>query len=201
MLFRSGKVDLRLRSPIKGKITLGVEGSTPATRPLSTTVCRMGSGAYSIGACTIDFADSGFIFDVLDTYSNQPQDVTISAVKKDDITKQCVPGFTGVRSVGFWGAYSNPNTNNFGSKISIDGNPIATYAASVSSPAATTLNLTFDGQGKATLKKVTYPDAGQMQLYASHNGSGDTAGLVMTGSDAFVARPVGLCITDRKSVV
>ncbi|MGL6004934.1 DUF6701 domain-containing protein [Aeromonas sobria] len=193
--FSGGKVDLRLRSPIKGKITLGVEGSTPATRPLSTTVCRMGSGAYSIGACTIDFADSGFIFDVLDTYSNQPQDVTISAVKKDDITKQCVPGFTGVRSVGFWGAYSNPNTNNFGSKISIDGNPIATYAASVSSPTATTLNLTFDGQGKATLKKVTYPDAGQMQLYASHNGSGDTAGLVMTGSDAFVARPVGLCIT------
>ncbi|WP_338144689.1 DUF6701 domain-containing protein, partial [Aeromonas salmonicida] len=150
--------------------------------------------------CTLSFADSGFIFDVPDTYSNQPQDVTISAVKKDDITKQCVPGFTGVRSVGFWGTYSNPSNNNFGSRISIDGNPIATYAASVPSPTPTTLNLTFDNQGKATLKKVTYPDAGRMQLSASHNGSGETAGLVMLGSDQFVARPVGLCITPPQGV-
>ncbi|WP_341536131.1 DUF6701 domain-containing protein [Aeromonas veronii] len=111
-----------------------------------------------------------------------------------------MPGFTGERSVGFWGAYSNPNTNNFGSKISIDGNAIATYAGSVSSPTPSTLNLTFDNQGKATLKKVTYPDAGQMQLYARHNGSGETAGLVMLGADQFVARPVGLCITSPQGV-
>lgn len=51
------------------------------------------------------------------------------------------------------GTYNNPNTNNFGSKISIDGNAIATYAASVPSPTPTTLNLAFDNQGKATLKK------------------------------------------------
>ncbi|MGL5499162.1 MAG: DUF6701 domain-containing protein, partial [Aeromonas sobria] len=193
--FTGGTGKVLLRNNTQTQVTLGVKNSVPAVKPLSETLCKVGNGAPTTQACTFRFADSGFFFDVLDTDSNQPQDVTISAVKKDDITKQCVPGFTGVRSVGFWGAYSNPNTNNFGSKISIDGNPIATYAASVSSPAATTLNLTFDGQGKATLKKVTYPDAGQMQLYASHNGSGDTAGLVMTGSDAFVARPVGLCIT------
>ncbi|WP_373368480.1 DUF6701 domain-containing protein, partial [Aeromonas caviae] len=42
---------------------------------------------------------------------------------------------------------------------------------------------------------VSYPDAGQMRLNARHDGSGDTAGLVMTGSDLFVSRPVGLCIT------
>lgn len=163
-------------------------------------MCKVGNGTPSVAACTLYFADSGLIFDVLDTYSNQPQDVTISAVKKDDITKQCVPGFIGVRSVGFWGTYNNPNTNSFGSKISIDGNAIATYAGSVSSPTPTTLNLTFDTQGKATLKKVTYPDAGQMQLSASHNGSGETVGLVMTGSDKFVARPVGLCITPPQGV-
>ncbi|MGL4678000.1 MAG: DUF6701 domain-containing protein, partial [Plesiomonas shigelloides] len=170
------------------------------TKPGSSTLCKVGNGTPSVAACTLYFADSGLIFDVLDTYSNQPQDVTISAVKKDDITKQCVPGFTGVRSVGFWGTYNNPNTNNFGSKISIDGNAIATYAASVASPTPTTLNLTFDNQGKATLKKVAYPDAGQMQLSASHNGSSETAGLVMTGSDTFMARPVGLCITPPQGV-
>ncbi|MFM5856799.1 DUF6701 domain-containing protein [Aeromonas rivipollensis] len=198
--FSGGTTKLQLRNNQASPMRVGVSGSTPSTKPLSTTLCRAGSGALSDAACTLDFADSGFLFNVLDTYSNQPQDVTISAVKKDDLTQQCVPGFTGVRSVGFWGTYNNPNTNSFGSKISIDGNVIATYAASVPLPTPTTLNLTFDNQGKATLKKVTYPDAGQMQLYARHNGSGETAGLVMLGADQFVARPVGLCITPPQGV-
>ncbi|MEN3761389.1 DUF6701 domain-containing protein [Aeromonas veronii] len=193
--FSGGSTTVQLRNNTPTAVTIGVSGSAPTTKPFSTTLCKAGAGTPSAAACTLNFADSGFFFDVPDIYSNQPQDVTISAVKKDDITKQCVPGFIGVRSVGFWGTYNNPNTNSFGSKISIDGNAIATYAGSVSSPTPTTLNLTFDTQGKATLKKVTYPDAGQMQLSASHNGSGETAGLVMTGSDKFVARPVGLCIT------
>jgi len=198
--FSGGSTTVQLRNNTPTAVTIGVSGSTPTTKPFSTTLCKAGAGTPIAAACTLNFADSGFFFDVPDTYSNQPQDVTISAVKKDDITKQCVPGFTGVRSVGFWGTYNNPNTNSFGSKISIDGNAIATYAGSVSSPTPTTLNLTFDNQGKATLKKVTYPDAGQMQLSASHNGSGETAGLVMTGSDTFVARPVGLCITPPQGV-
>ncbi len=198
--FSGGSTTVQLRNNTPTAVTIGVSGSTPTTKPFSTTLCKAGAGTPSAAACTLNFADSGFFFDVPDIYSNQPQDVTISAVKKDDITKQCVPGFIGVRSVGFWGTYNNPNTNSFGSKISIDGNAIATYAGSVSSPTPTTLNLTFDTQGKATLKKVTYPDAGQMQLSASHNGSGETAGLVMTGSDKFVARPVGLCITPPQGV-
>ncbi|WP_421215631.1 DUF6701 domain-containing protein [Aeromonas jandaei] len=198
--FTGGVGKVLLRNHTQAPVTLGVKNSVPAVKPLSETLCKAGNVTPTIQACTFSFADSGFIFDVLDTYSNQPQDVTIRAVKKDDTTKQCVPGFTGERSVGFWGAYSNPNTNNFGSKISIDGNAIATYAGSVSSPTPSTLNLTFDNQGKATLKKVTYPDAGQMQLYARHNGSGETAGLVMLGADQFVARPVGLCITPPQGV-
>ncbi|MGL5539360.1 MAG: DUF6701 domain-containing protein, partial [Aeromonas veronii] len=154
--FTGGTGKVLLRNNTQTQVTLGVNNSVPAVKPLSETLCKAGAGTPSAAACTLNFADSGFFFDVPDTYSNQPQDVTISAVKKDDITKQCVPGFTGVRSVGFWGTYNNPNTNSFGSKISIDGNAIATYAGSVSSPTPTTLNLTFDTQGKATLKKVTY---------------------------------------------
>ncbi|MGL4249492.1 MAG: DUF6701 domain-containing protein [Aeromonas sp.] len=189
----TGKVLLRKNTP--SQLTLGVRNSVPAVKPLSTTLCKAGNGTLTPEACTLSFADSGFLFDVPDTYSNQPQDVIISAVKKDDITKQCVPGFTGVRAVGFWGTYTNPTTNNFGGKIAIDGNAIETYAVSVASPVPTTLNLTFDNQGKATLKKVAYPDAGLMTLSARHNGSAETAGLLMTGSDDFVVRPIGLCVT------
>ncbi|MDX7781779.1 DUF6701 domain-containing protein [Aeromonas caviae] len=193
--FSGGTTTLQLRNNLATAITVGVSGSTPSTKPLSTTLCRAGSGALSAAACTLSFADSGFLFNVPDTLANRPQDVVISAVKKDNATQQCVPGFTGERSVGFWGTYVTPNDNSAGSQMAIDGKTISTYAANVVSPAATTLNLTFDGQGKATLKSVRYPDAGQMRLNARHDGSGDTAGLVMTGADLFVSRPVGLCIT------
>ncbi|MDM5085735.1 hypothetical protein OB925_12900 [Aeromonas rivipollensis] len=193
--FSGGTTSLQLRNNLASAMRVGVSGSTPSTKPLSTTLCRAGSGALSTAACTLSFADSGFVFDVLDTYANKPQDVVISAVKKDDVTQQCVPGFTGTRSVGFWGTYVTPNANAFGSQVTIDGNPISTNAANVASPSSTIINLNFDNQGKATLKKVNYPDAGQMRLNARHDGSGDTAGLVMTGSDLFVSRPVGLCIT------
>ncbi|WP_404839851.1 DUF6701 domain-containing protein [Aeromonas media] len=193
--FSGGTTKLQLRNNLASAMRVGVSGSIPSTKPLSETLCRAGSGALSPAACTLSFADSGFLFNVLDTYANKPQDVVISAVKKDDVTQQCVPGFTGTRSVGFWGTYVTPNANAFGSQVTIDGNPISTNAANVASPASTIINLNFDNQGKATLKKMNYPDAGQMRLNARHDGSGDTAGLVMTGSDLFVSRPVGLCIT------
>ncbi|WP_324049222.1 DUF6701 domain-containing protein [Aeromonas caviae] len=193
--FSNGTAKLQLRNNLASAMKVGVSGSIPSTKPLSETLCRAGSGALSAAACTLSFADSGFLFNVPDTLANRPQDVVISAVKKDNATQQCVPGFTGERSVGFWGTYVTPNDNSVGSQMAIDGKTISTYAANVVSPAATTLNLTFDGQGKATLKSVRYPDAGQMRLNARHDGSGDTAGLVMTGSDLFVSRPVGLCIT------
>ncbi|MGE6275495.1 DUF6701 domain-containing protein [Aeromonas media] len=193
--FSDGTTKLQLRNNLASAMRVGVSGSIPSTKPLSETLCRAGSGALSAAACTLSFADSGFVFNVLDTYANKPQDVVISAVKKDDVTQQCVPGFTGTRSVGFWGTYVTPNANAFGSQVTIDGNPISTNAANVASPASTIINLNFDSQGKATLKDVSYPDAGQMRLNARHDGSGDTAGLVMTGSDLFVSRPLGLCIT------
>ncbi|BBS85454.1 DUF6701 domain-containing protein [Aeromonas media] len=194
--FSDGTTTLQLRNNLASAMTVGVSGSTPSTNPLNTTLCRAGSGALSAAACTLSFADSGFVFDVLDTLANKPQDVVISAVKKDDATQQCVPGFASVsKPVSFWGSYVTPNANTFGSQVTIEGNSVSTYAANVASPTGTVINVNFDSQGKATLKNVNYPDAGQMRLNARHDGSGDTAGLVMTGSDLFVSRPVGLCIT------
>ncbi|MCY9836726.1 DUF6701 domain-containing protein [Aeromonas media] len=193
--FSDGTTTLQLRNNLASAMTVGVSGSTPSTNPLNTTLCRAGSGALSAAACTLSFADSGFVFDVLDTLANKPQDVVISAVKKDDATQQCVPGFASVsKPVSFWGSYVTPNANTFGSQVTIEGNSVSTYAANVASPTGTVINVNFDSQGKATLKNVNYPDAGQMRLNARHDGSGDTAGLVMTGSDLFVSRPVGLCI-------
>ncbi|WP_250895115.1 DUF6701 domain-containing protein, partial [Aeromonas dhakensis] len=73
------------------------------------------------------FADSGFIFDVPDTYSNQPQTVAIKAVKKSDVTKQCVPGFANQsKSIKFWSSYVSPASNIYNSRMSVNNSVIGT---------------------------------------------------------------------------
>ncbi len=187
VLFSGGTTSAQLRNNTASAVTIGVSSSTPGF--LHETLCRAGSGALSAAACTLSFADSGFIFDVLDTLANRPQQVQLKAVRKDNVTQQCVPSFANVsKAVSFWSDYVSPATNTFGSRVMVNGSAIATAQG-----AATLSNLSFDAKGEATLT-VNYPDAGQMRLNARHDGSGETAGLVMTGSDLFVSRPAGLCI-------
>lgn len=188
LTFSGGSTTARLHNNTAGTVTMGVASSTPAFQ--HPTLCRAGGGVPSVAACTLSFADSGFVFDVPDTLANKPQQVQLKAVKKDNDTQRCVPGFASVsKPVSFWSDYVSPASNPFGSKVTVNGSAIATSQAT-----AVTSNLSFDTNGETTLT-VNYPDAGQMRLNARHDGSGDTAGLVMTGSDLFVSRPVGLCIT------
>lgn len=188
--FSGGSTTVQLRNNTATAVTIGVSGSTPATKPFSTTLCKAGAGTPSAAACTLNFADSGFFFDVPDTYSNQPQTVTIKAVKKSDLTQQCVPGFASQsKSIKFWSSYLLPNSNNYNSKMSVNSSVIGTSLGT-----ATPVSLMFDAQGQSTIT-VNYPDAGKVQLDASYDGTGSEAGLVMLGADQFVARPVGLCIT------
>ena len=188
--FSGGSTTVQLRNNTPTAVTIGVSGSTPTTKPFSTTLCKAGAGTPSAAACTLNFADSGFFFDVPDTYSNQPQTVTIKAVKKSDVTKLCVPGFASqTKSVKFWSSYITPASNPYNSQMSVNSSTIG-----ASQGAATPLSLVFDAQGQSTIT-VKYPDAGKVQLDARYDGTGSEAGLVMLGADQFVARPVGLCIT------
>ena len=189
--FSDGTTKLQLRNNLASAMTVGVSGSIPSTKPLSETLCRAGSGVLSTAACTLSFADSGFLFNVPDTLANKPQQVVMTAVRKDNTSQLCVPSFQKqTKRITFWSDYNMPATNLFGSQIRIDKTAIATTAGT-----STAMDLYFNEMGETTLKDVSYPDAGQMRLNARHDGSGDTAGLVMTGADTFVSRPVGLCIT------
>ncbi|MEV3805073.1 MSHA biogenesis protein MshQ [Aeromonas veronii] len=193
--FSGGSTTVQLRNNTPTAVTIGVSGSTPTTKPFSTTLCKAGAGTPSAAACTLNFADSGFFFDVPDTYSNQPQTVTIKAVKKSDVTKQCVPGFASqTKIVKFWSSYITPASNPYNSQMSVNSSAIG-----ASQGAATPLSLVFDAQGQSTIT-VKYPDAGKVQLDARYDGTGSEAGLVMLGADQFVARPVGLCITPPQGV-
>jgi MSHA biogenesis protein MshQ len=193
--FSGGSTTVQLRNNTTTAVTIGVSGSTPTTKPFSTTLCKAGAGTPSAAACTLNFTDSGFFFDVPDTYSNQPQTVTIKAVKKSDVTKQCVPGFASqTKSVKFWSSYISPASNPYNSNMSVNNSVLGT-----SQGAATPVSLAFDAQGQSTIT-VNYPDAGKVQLDARYDGTGSEAGLVMLGADQFVARPVGLCITPPQGV-
>ncbi len=193
--FTGGTGKVLLRNNTQTQVTLGVNNSVPAVKPLSETLCKAGAGTPSAAACTLNFADSGFFFDVPDTYSNQPQTVTIKAIKKSDVTKLCVPGFASqTKSVKFWSSYITPTSNPYNSQMSVNSSAIG-----VSQGAATPLSLAFNDQGQSTIT-VNYPDAGKVQLDASYDGTGSEAGLVMLGADQFVARPVGLCITPPQGV-
>ena len=193
--FSGGSTTVQLRNNTPTAVTIGVSGSTPTTKPFSSTLCKAGAGTPSTAACTLNFADSGFFFDVPDTYSNQPQTVTIKAVKKSDVTKLCVPGFASqTKSVKFWSSYITPTSNPYNSQMSVNSSAIG-----ASQGTATPLSLAFDAQGQSSIT-VKYPDAGKVQLDARYDGTGSEAGLVMLGADQFVARPVGLCITPPQGV-
>ena len=179
LAFSGGSVALQYQLTSPGNVTLGVSGATPA--PLNPLRCVVGGVE---GSCEVSFADSGFIFDVPNTLAAKPTAATLRAVKKDDQTQACVPGFpAGTRSLLFSRSYSNPASGT--QPVWINGTQVITNSV---------VSLNFDGTASAPLM-VRYDDAGQIDLTASYTGSsGLENGLVMTGSDRFVSKPYGLLL-------
>ncbi|WP_285163454.1 DUF6701 domain-containing protein [Shewanella goraebulensis] len=194
--FSGGSTNLELRNNTAGSVTVDVTGSTPGAKPFSTTLCSVAGNTPTAAQCTFNFADSGFIFDVPDKLANKPSGViSISAVEKDSETLECVPQFADVtKSVGFWSDYVSPDESAVisGQNVSVTGAGAATNIGTTQT-ARTPINLDFNSNGIAEIE-VNYPDAGEVQLNAQYDGTGDEAGLVMVGADPFVSFPVGLCV-------
>ncbi|MCL1142104.1 DUF6701 domain-containing protein [Shewanella gaetbuli] len=195
--FSGGSTTLQLNKNTPGTVTIDVIGSSPGAKPFSETLCSIAGGTPSAANCTLTFDDSGFVFDVPDKLANKPEtNIIVSAVKKDDITQQCVPSLANVsKNIDFWSTFSDPNTSAIINPQSVTVN---NTAIGQTSAAATTIPLAFNAQGQAEIE-VNYPDAGKVQLDARYTGSGDEDGLVMLGDDQFVSFPVGLCVTPEDS--
>jgi len=177
----TGSTTASLRQNVPGIVALGSGSTTPT--PANSTRCFVGVSE----TCSIDFKDSGFIFDIptLISHKTSPT-VTITAVRTDETTQTCAPAFTGSKSVNFWSTYSNPGTGT--QQVRVNSTDVAT-----SGPGGTPVSLNFDVNAQANFS-VRYPDAGQMQLNARYTGTGDEAGLIMDGNDQFVSIPAGLCV-------
>lgn len=174
---------LSLRRTSPGNVTLAVTASNPPRRPFTPDRCFV--GGVQQANCSFNFADSGFSFDIPNHDADALQSVVLSAVRRDNITQACVPGFANVtRSIAFGSAYQNPTTGTTAVRVN------STAVANGGAP-TTALPLAFDANGRATIA-VQYADAGSMRLLARYTGSaanGD-AGLVMSGQDDFVAKPI-----------
>ncbi|SQH74919.1 protein of unknown function [Shewanella benthica] len=187
----SGTAKVSLRSNTTDPVTIGVTSSFPSRVAGSDTLCRQGAGPLNTASCTISFAESGFIFDIPDEFSNKSStDILLKAVKQGD-SQQCVPAFKNkAKSLAFWSDYKAPSTGT--KKISVKSGTTEEDVGS-SEATATALTLNFDNNGEAKID-VNYADAGNMQLNVRYTGSADESGLIMDGSDLFVRRPVGLCV-------
>lgn len=175
----------QLRHNTAGTATLGIASSSvPATNP---TQCYL---AGVLGSCDLLFATSGFVFSVPDQTSCQTSPaVTIAAVKANPADPQaCIAdgGFANIsKTINFWSSYLFPATGT--RSLQVNATPVAT-----ASP-GTGVSLAFNGSAQSSFT-VAYADAGQLQLNARYDGGGEEADLVMTGSDAFVAKPARLDI-------
>ncbi|MEC8443639.1 MAG: DUF6701 domain-containing protein [Pseudomonadota bacterium] len=188
-----GTANLSYSRTTTGTVSLGVGISTPvASNP---TLCSIDGGAYGSN-CSLTFADAGLVVDVPDFLSHKGTlTATVTAVRKSNNAQECVPAFSNVsKNVRFWSQYTVPGS---GSRNLTLGSPPTAVSTNSASP--TTVALNFNDSGQATLPLVNYTDAGQKTLYAQYQGSGSDAGLEMNGSDAFTARPAGLCVSTTSS--
>lgn len=182
--FNDGSATFSLRRNTPGTVTLGVVTPNPA--PAAPLRCFGGTA----GNCNLDFFDSGFVFSVPDfTSCGGSGNLSLQAVRKSPTTDACVAagGFAGqAKTLRFWSDYLSPVTGT--RALSLGGTPLATAAP------GTAIVLNFDAQARASFS-LNYRDAGQMQLNAAYTGSGEEAGLSMTGSASFVVKPSRLELT------
>ncbi|WP_395407837.1 DUF6701 domain-containing protein [Pseudoduganella sp. UC29_106] len=129
--------------------------------------------------CVVNFADSGFVFDIPDHYSDSAQPFTIAAVRKGPGSQPaCVPAFSGTKNVTFSCSYVSSHVGAMVPAFGADNNA-GTNLACVSG-SNLTLGLSFNSSGVANAN-VRYPDAGKINVLASSSG--------INGSDDFIAVP------------
>ena len=165
-----------------GSVVLGISGASPATS--SATSCNFGSPT-----CTFTGADAGLLFDVPDHRAEVSVPFTVTAVRKSDNSSACTPAFANVtKAVTFKCAYSNPASGTLPVRVGGAALNAGNSSTAACDAGGRAVSLAFNAGGVAS-SAVQYADVGRLTLTATYTGSGSDAGLVMTGTDSFVAAP------------
>lgn len=181
----SGSSSTAVTVPVTTAQTATFETSGLSVTPNNTWTCWDGSAA----SCSHVYADAGFIFDVPNHVAEVSQTVNVSAVKKSNNSLACTTAFASVsKNVTFVCGYSNPASGTL--PVRVGGNALNAGNSTTAACDATgrAVSLAFGATGVASTT-FQYADVGNMSLTATYTGSGADAGLVMTGSDTFIAAP------------
>ena len=186
----SSTATVRVQSTTTTATVLGVASSSPAASSAAT--CNFGSPA-----CTFTAADAGFVFTVADHVSEVAQTVSVSAVRKSDSSTACTPAFASTsKAVTFSCGYTNPGTGTLPVRVGGAALNSGNNAAAACDGTGRAVSLAFNANGVASTT-VQYADVGQLLLSARYAGAANTseAGLVMTGSDSFIAAPAHFTVS------
>ena len=176
-------------------VTASLTGLSQAPTNNPAVFCGMGTGAGSGKSCVYTTQSSALSFDVPNHAAGTSQSVSVYAIKTGEIATRCVSAFANVtKAVRLTCAYGNPNSGSVPVLVNGTGLNTSADAAAACDGTGQSFNLAFDANGRAQVA-LTYADAGQLTVTASHSGSGADAGLSLTGSDTFVAVPHNLEIT------
>ena len=171
-----------------GSVLLGISGATPAAA--NAVTCNFGSPS-----CTFSAADSGLLFDVPNHVSEVLQAVSVSAVRKADNALVCTPAFASVtKSITFSCTTTNPASGTLPVRVGGRALNAANNSGTACDASGQAVTLAFNASGVASTT-VQYADVGQMLLSARYTGSGSDAGLVMTGTDSFIAAPASFAFS------
>lgn len=184
-----------------GTVTASLGGLSVMPSAGAAPYCGMGEAAGSGKNCAYTAATSGLLFNVPDHVADAVQSVTLSAVNATDNGLVCTPAFANVdKSINFQCAHSNPNDGSravrvadatYGSYGALNASGVATAKCDVG---GRNITMKFNGSGVATAN-VAYADVGLMSLTATYTGTaGGETGLLMTGSDTFIAAPASFSI-------
>ncbi|MDO9166662.1 MAG: LamG domain-containing protein [Rhodoferax sp.] len=166
-------------------ININSGGITEKTGSAATCV----SQDYTSGTTcdtNLNFAESGFLFNVLHHVAEVSQSVKVSAVKKSDNSLVCTPAFASVsKNVTFTCGYANPATGSLPVRVGGKALNAASDASIACDVAGQVVPLAFDANGEVNTT-VQYADVGNMNLNAAYALGG---GITMKGTDTFVAAP------------
>ncbi|MCG2576766.1 hypothetical protein LZ012_07145 [Dechloromonas sp. XY25] len=164
--------------------------------------CPDGVSCSAANSCSTTFSTAGFIFSAAvdsteATFGNQVAGNTfgpywLRAIKSNTTTKACEAAFSSPHAVTLGYQCLDPSNCSAGSKLLVGGNSVASGGTSV--------NLSFDANGNASLGSLAYLDVGKISITASAAVGGTTLNGVSKGATGsnFVVKPYSLLLTDIK---
>lgn len=159
--------------------------------PNNDFICR--DSSTDTDSCDVLFADAGFIIDITDNLSCGTQNLTITAVKTDDATQQCIGALLGPKNINFSFEYTLPNVGSMVPSINaITMNPAGEDKA---------YELVFDINSQATISDFKYNDAGRINVKANYTETeGDFEDLYLEGLTNVLLYPAQLVANATKNI-